>query len=357
MLLAAGLGRRLLPLTFNLPKPVLPVLGRPLLGKILDRLGHQGVERAVVNLHHLPEIMRQRIEDATAGRELSVRLSHEETILGTAGGVRRAAGELCGDGPVLVHNGDMLADVDLAALAATHRASECPATLVLIPARPGYSVVDVDANGRVLSLAGVPEADPGRVASKMMFTGCHLIDEELLLQIPADRPSDIVRDVYRPLAREGRLASYVHDGFWWEFGSPELYLAGSMRLLELSNGELARLGEHDPVHPIGDGLAAVGAGARIDSGAAIRGRVAIGLASQVRSGSIVEDSVVMPEAWVGPRCRVVRSVVANGVELPIGFVAVDSVICPDPGPDADLPPETRRVARLLVHPLDSRTTR
>ena len=184
MLLAAGKGERMYPLTLELPKAAIPVLGRPMALQILNRMAQAGIEEAAVNLHHLPQKMREVLEKGFGNGIPALHLSHEETILGTAGGLRRAAPTLRGDGPILVHNSDSLADIDLLAALRAHQESGHLATLVLTRARPGYSLVDVDGQGRVLSLAGKPSVEPGRVAASYLFTGCHILDESLLDRSP-----------------------------------------------------------------------------------------------------------------------------------------------------------------------------
>jgi len=351
MLLAAGVGRRLYPLTIDRPKPTIPVLGRPMAIQILQRLAAAGIEQAVVNLHHHPERLRALLGEGESALP-DIAFSLEETILGTGGGLRHAAPRLRGgDGTIVVHNCDFLSDIDIAAAARAHRESGLPATLVLAPQRPGYSVIEVDRRGRILSLAGEPHAEPVRVAGRHLFTGCHFIQAELLDRIPPG-PSDIVRDLYRDLAREGRLGSYLHEGFWWEFGSPELYLEGSLKLLDLSASERVAVANHDPVQSIDGATVAVGAGVRIDAEASLSGRVALGLASRVGRDCKIRDSIVMPETWIGPGCRLHRTVVAQGMELPAGFEAEQALICRDPDPRAPLLESTRRVNGLLVYSFD-----
>jgi NDP-sugar pyrophosphorylase family protein len=212
--------------------------------------------------------------------------------------------------------------------------------------------VEVDARGRVLSLAGEPRAEKGRVAGGYLFTGCHVIDEEVLDRIPPEGPSDIVRDVYRGLAEEGRLGSVVHEGFWWEFGTPALYLEGSLKLIDLPLERRVKIACHDPVQPIDRAMAAVGPGVNVDPQARLSGRLALGLASRVGRGCRVEDSIVMPESWVGPGCRLRRTIVARGLELPAGFEAEHAMVCRDLDPTASLPGSARRVDGLLVYSLD-----
>lgn len=353
MVLAAGVGERMLPLTLTQPKPAIPVLGRPLAVQILIWLGRHGVDEAVLNLHHLPEVIRRRVGPGGCHGLPPIHYIYEGEILGTAGGLRNAAGLLRGGSPIVVCNSDFLSDIDLAAVLETHRSAGLPVTLVLATARPGYSEVSTDAAGRVLSLAGKPIADPARVTGRWLFTGCQVIDEEVLERIPAGRPSDLLHEVWRPLAAQGRLGSHAHDGFWWEFGSPELYLEGSLRLLDSTSERRRRIcAEQDPVRPLGGGHAAVGPGAEVDPSARVRGTAALGYATHVSADAVIEDSVVMPEAWIGPSCRLKRSVIAEGVELPAGFAVERALVCLDPDPPAlELPPATRRMRDLLVYDL------
>jgi NDP-sugar pyrophosphorylase family protein len=106
--------------------------------------------------------------------------------------------------------------------------------------------------------------------------------------------------------------------------------------------------EHDPVRNIGGAKATIGAGTATHQTARLLGRVALGYACQVSSGAEIEDSVVMPEAWVGPDCRLRRCVIGHGTELPAGFTAQEALICTDPGEAAGLPPNLRRESGLIV---------
>lgn len=357
MLLAAGRGERMLPLTLSLPKPALPVLGRPIALQLLRALRLQGVAKVVLNLHHLPDAVRRTVDAAEGPAFPGVFYSFEPLLLGTGGGLAKAAPLLRGEGPIVVSNSDFLADCDLTGALDTHRRSGLPATLVLAPERAGYSVVEIDAAGRVLSLAGKPAAPPGDVAGRFMFTGLHVIDESVLEPIPADRPSDIVVDVYRELAAARRLGAHVHRGFWWEFGRPALYLEGSRRLLDLPAERLrAVCAEHDSVHDLDRARAAVGPGVELHESARLGGRVALGFASKVESDAVVHDSVVMPEAWIGPGARLERVVVGPGVEIPAHARLRDVLVCGDPGPSVDgtaMPPGVTRRNGLLLRELGS----
>ena len=354
MLLAAGLGERMLPLTLSRPKPVIPVLGRPIAVQALHCLARHGIEEAVLNLHHRPEVVRRIVGDGGTPGLPKVHYTLEETILGTAGGIRNAQDLLRGDGPIVVCNSDFLSDIDLTATLETHRAAGTPVTLVLAPAREGYSEVALDGNAKVVSLAGRPAADPATVVGNYLFTGCQILEEEVLDRIPANGPSDIVRDVYWKLAAEGGIAAHLHEGFWWEFGSPRPYLEGSLELIGSPIAVRRAISpEQDGVREMDQGIAAVGPGVQFHETARLQGRAALGYASYVSEESLVRDSVIMPEAWIGPGCRLERSIVGVGVELPAGFEAQGELICADPGLGCDLPGLTRAVNGLLVTCFDN----
>jgi NDP-sugar pyrophosphorylase family protein len=295
--------------------------------QILEQLAASGVERAVLNLHHLPETIRRMLDQADPGPLPAISFTEEPEILGTAGGIGNAAGLLRGAGPILVRNSDFLADIDIAALVTRHRRSGMLATLVLAPHRAGYSEVDCDGEGRIISIAGRPEIDRSSAVASLLFTGCHIIEESLLELIPAGRPSDIVRDLYVELAREGRLGSFIHRGFWWEFGRPPLYLDGSLALIGLDDDRRARIARGDPVRRVGSALAALGGETRLHASARFAGRVALGSYAEVGESAHIEESVLMPGAAAGAGSCLKRAVLAPGVRLPDGFEAEDALVC------------------------------
>jgi NDP-sugar pyrophosphorylase family protein len=343
MLLAAGYGERMLPITRVVPKPLIPVLGRPIAPQILSRLGAEGIDETVINLHHLPQPLRNMLGDGTAFGLRALHYSLEEKqLLGTAGGLAQAAGLLKGAGTILVRNSDFLADIPLAQVVASHIRSGCPATIVLAPHRAGYTPVTINEHRRVTGFGG-------KTGGGYLFTGYQLIEESVLELIPKDAPSDIVRDVYFGLAAVGRLNAYVHDGFWWEFGDPRAYLEGSMQVVALPAEHRVHLGDFDVVHRLGDALAAIGPGADVSAPAIeFVGTLAIGMGVMIGERANLEDTVVMPEAWVGPGSILKRCIVGPGTEIPVNFIASESLIVADPDPAAPLTRGVDRVAGLLV---------
>ena len=223
MVLAAGLGTRLRPLTETLPKPLLPVAGRQILEWNLLLLKRHGITEVIINLHHLgDQIVRALGDGARFGLRLAY--SHEPTLQGTSGGIKQAAPFLK-DGPFLVINGDTLSECDLTALIAAHRASAALATLAVRddPEASTWGPVTLDAHGRILQINGNPPlAEPRAALPACMFAGIHVMEQAVLNAIPSG-PGSII-DVYGSLLRQGRpLHGYRMSGYWSDIGDPERY--------------------------------------------------------------------------------------------------------------------------------------
>jgi len=224
MILAAGLGTRLRPLTETTPKPLLPIAGRPILVWNLLLLKRHGITDVIVNLHHLGEQIVQTIGD---GSRLGLRVaySHEPEIQDTGGGIRQAAPFLK-DGAFLVLNGDTLSACDLTDLIAAHRAGKALATLALRedPDTSRWGPVTLDARVRILQINGVPPLAPQArpLPTPCMFAGIHVLEPEILDAIPPG-PGSII-DVYHRLLGKGLvLRGYRMNGYWSDIGTRERY--------------------------------------------------------------------------------------------------------------------------------------
>lgn len=304
MVLAAGYGQRMRPLTLLRAKPALPVLGRPLVHWTAERLAEAGVREVLVNLHHLPGSVEAALG---SGRRFGLRVSyrHEPRILGTGGGPR-AVRSFFGDEPFLLVNGDVVFGFDLRRLLTRQAAAGVPAALALRrnPDPRAYSPVITDRRARILSIAGRPRVAEGAVS---MFAGVHAMSPALLEQLP-EGPSDSVRDLYTPfLAQGGALLGVRLRGEWYDFGQPSLYLEAQLRLLKgrALVDEKARLGAGVQLE-----RSVVGAGSRVGGGA------------RVRCGILWEDSVIEPGA------RVDRSIVAGGGVVRAGELAAGVIVLP-----------------------------
>ena len=308
MVLAAGLGLRMRPLTLLRAKPALPVLNRPLLDWTMRRLARAGVKDVVVNLHHLPETVTAVLG---SGRRfgLRIRYAREQAILGTGGGPR-AVREVFGDEPLLLVNGDVLFDLDPRRLLAVHRASRARATLALRRNPPpyAYSPVVTDRSGRILSIAGRPAAARGAVS---MFASVHVLDPALLDRLP-EGVSDSVLDLYIPLLAEGaHLQGVPSRGAWYDFGRPRLYRDAQLRLLP------GRARDRVLV----DAKARVGSTARLT-------RSVVGAGARVGGGARVERSVLWDGAVVERGARVSGSIVVTGGVVRSGEKAEGVIVLP-----------------------------
>ncbi len=224
MILAAGLGLRLRPMTNTTPKPLLPIAGRPLLVWNLLLLKRHGITDVIVNLHHLGEQIVQAIRDGTRFG-LRVAYSHEPELQGTGGGIRQAAPFLK-DGPFLALNGDTLSECNLTGLIAAHRTGKALATLALRddPEAARWGPVAIDADSRILQINGKPQLAPHAepLPAPCMFAGIHVLEPTILDAIPPG-PGSII-DVYRALLGKGQvLRGYRMSGYWSDIGTRERY--------------------------------------------------------------------------------------------------------------------------------------
>lgn len=290
VILAAGLGTRMRPLTDKTAKPALPVLNEPLIVRTLRELKRAGVSEVMINLHHRPESIRAAIPEGDLG--LKIRYSRETAILGTGGALRKVRSWV-GRNPLFVINGDVIFDFDLKAMAACHRKTDALATLALKPnSNPRkYKPVVTDRTGRILSIRGLPKARKGTVS---LFASVHIIDPVILDRLPAGE-SDTVGDLYIPLLREGgQLQGARQTGVWHDLGSPSGYLKAQMRLLAERGRKRSVL--IDPSVRLGKGArvvrSVVGAGCVIEGPARIEGSV-LWDGALVKSGASLRNCIVM----------------------------------------------------------------
>lgn len=224
MILAAGLGTRLRPLTETMPKPLLPVAGTPLIVWNLLLLRRHGVTEVLINLHHLGDLVAQALGDG-ARYGLSLTYSREPVILGTGGGIKQAEPFFEGQ-PFLVLNGDTLLELDLGALMATHREQGALATMVLRedPEVDRWGPVEVDRARQVLSINGRGRGRTGSgPTQKLMFAGAHVMHPRLLCEVPVGRDSSIIEAYVRAIAQGEPILGYRMTGYWSDVGTPERY--------------------------------------------------------------------------------------------------------------------------------------
>jgi mannose-1-phosphate guanylyltransferase len=298
MVLAAGFGTRLLPLTKHRPKCLMPVAGRTLLGIWLERLAGWGIQRAVVNTHHLAEMVRTRLEQGWPG--LEVVESHEPVILGTGGGLVAAQPEL-GQEPFLLVNADVIASARLPFLIDQLQNSGALAVLGLKDdAR--FNTVALDGDGRVRGFQG----DPGLPVDPLWrtYTGLAAIHPRLLDYLPASGPSGLVQGMRAALAAGETILGSHLEGFWDDLGAAERIL--------LLHGDLAQGGLPELAALTGPGPQWLEASADITTGASLQGFVAAGERVRIADGALVKDSVLLPGVRVEPGAIVENAVLGDG---------------------------------------------
>jgi mannose-1-phosphate guanylyltransferase len=340
MVMAAGLGTRLRPLTYEVPKPMVPVANRPVMEHLLLLLRAGGFEEVIANLHWFPETIEERLGNGD-GLGLSLTYSHEEVLLGTAGGVRNVADWLAEDGDdFVVMAGDALSDVDLGGLVAAHQANGGIATMAVkrVPNVREYGVVVTSADGRVSGFQEKPE--PAEALSDRANTMIYALNREIFDYFPDKLDPDFAKDVF-PILLENDVPFYVHeiDAYWNDVGSIGEYLQGNLDVVagEVSvepAGELVE-GSADPdepgSHPLGsqggglpagvevDGRVLVGAGVQVGDGVRIDGPAVLGDGCRIGDGAKVKQSVLLPGAEVPARGYLVGAIAGiEGALVPSG---------------------------------------
>ena len=335
VIMAGGEGSRLRPLTSERPKPLLPIVGRPVMEHILRLLRRHGLREVWATVHYLADEIESTFEDGSA---LGVRLRYsvEDAPLGTAGSVKRLAEHL--DEPFLVISGDALTDIDLTAVIAFHRERGAAATLVLArqPNPLEFGVVVTEADGRIQRFLEKPSW--GEVFSDTVNTGIYVVDPSVLEQVEPDTSSDFSKDVFPALLQEGApLFGYVAERYWCDIGNVEQYRDANVDALE------GRVQVSIPGEDIG-GSVWIGEGSQVDAGARLEGPLVIGRNcviakdvqlgpltcigdhSVVEAGAVVERSVIFGNAYLGRGARVSAAVLGQQViakaQTTIGEAAV-----------------------------------
>ncbi len=295
MVLAAGFGTRLRPLTDSLPKPLVPVLNRPLVAYTLDLLSRAGVDRVALNLHHLGDKIESALGD---GSDYGLRISYspEYEILGTGGGVMRMRPFLDG-GTFLLLNGDILTGVDLARLVQYHRRQRAAATMLVrpLPCDSAHTPLGMDEDGRLVRFKQVHLAGRGEVRP-VMFCGVHVLEPLVFDFLPATGFACINDQAYVAMIEQGlKVSAFLDEGPWFDLGTPSAYLAANLALLSGA----VRLAHVDL--PQGAGRAdssLVGEDVRLEDGARLDQLVIAGDGCRIGRGARLSHCVLWPGSTV-----------------------------------------------------------
>ncbi len=282
MILAAGYGTRLRPITYLLPKPMVPLCGKPLMAWAIEALMHAGVRDFVVNLHHLPDAIRRHLPPRFPDAHFD--FSFEPEILGTGGGVRKVRSLLEREDEFLLVNGDSVASPPYDELRAARKRRDSLAALTLRHPPPNDRFTPVFFKDGLITGFG-----EGR-GEALMFSGTHVISSRIFRYLPDRDFSGIVEDVYKPLLESGSetLAGVVDDGLWFDIGTPQRYLAAS---------------QSKPNCP------------------------AIGARSTVEGE--VRNSVIWDDCRIGPGVKLESCIVAHGVTIASPMRLQNAIVCRD----------------------------
>jgi mannose-1-phosphate guanylyltransferase len=344
MILAAGLGTRLRPLTYLMPKPVAPVLNRPIVARIAELLGEHGFDDVVTNLSYLPEQIREVLGD---GSEFGLRITYSEESepLGTAGGVGKVRDYLAETESFLVISGDALTDIDLGAMREAHEANVATGGIATLATRrvddtTQFGVVITDEGGRIQGFQEKP--DPAEALSDMANCGIYMFRREIFDHFPPpdhkspagddDQPPGFVDwalDVF-PALLDGDIPFHSHeiDAYWNDIGSVEEFVQGNFDALA------GRVGIAPPGDEVSPGIYAgdasdldgvkvkppvlIGGGCEVGIGTDLHGPVVIGDGARVGPGAMIREAVLLPGAELGEGSVVVGGLYATNVDRPLG---------------------------------------
>jgi NDP-sugar pyrophosphorylase family protein len=317
MVLSAGYGTRLWPLTEDRTKPAIPILGKPLVGYVAEYLAQFGCKEIVVNLHHRPESVRAALGD---GSRFGVQLEYveEPLILGTSGALDNARDLLQGE-TFIVINGKIITDIDLSAALATHRDRKALATLVLLPnrRRERFSVVHT-ANGLITGFGGMPSADDDE---PLKFTGIQILEPEIFDYIPRGVFSHSTTDVYPKAIAEGRsVVAHVAEGKWFELSTIKRYLEISLAMLS-ERGQSNSAGRSCVISENAEVTQSIlWNNVQVEAGSTVH-RSILGDGVTIEAGAVVRDSVVVLAALVAgkqpPEKALKGTVKGNNFVVPI----------------------------------------
>ncbi|MGD0983563.1 MAG: NDP-sugar synthase [Acidimicrobiales bacterium] len=318
VVLVGGEGTRLRPLTYEIPKQMLPVVGRPMIVHVVEWLDRHGVDRAVLSLGYRADAF---VAAFPTSRLEGVALEYvvEPEPLDTAGAVRFAADKAGVSDTFLVLNGDVLTEIDASGLVEFHRSRSAEASIALtpVPDPSNFGVVPTDETGMVTAFIEKPPVD--QVPTNLINAGIYVLETSVLDRIPNGRRVSIERETFPGLVAAGGLYALASDAYWLDTGRPHQYLQAQLDILW---GRRANL----PPAP------EIRAGVFVDPSARVACHLGphcfVGPEASIAAGAVVEDTVVCEGSRIGPGCVLRRSVLMPGAEVRRGATVEDSIVGP-----------------------------
>ena len=328
MVLAAGKGTRLLPLTGEMPKPMAPVAGKPIIQHIFELLAETGLEEVHVNVHYLADSILGAYADTTSVNGMKICMTREAELMGTAGSVKRVANRF--EEIFVVVMGDALTDVDVREVVAFHKEQGALATLALtrVTDTSQYGVVEMNSAQNIASFQEKPRSE--EAISNLASTGIYVLEPEVLGYIPENTFFDFAKDVFpRLLAAGEKLVGYEGDFYWSDIGNLEAYrsaqhdaLSGKVRLNipgeQSAKGLWVERGAR--IYPTAKivGRAVLRRDAIIGRGVTLIGDVTVGSDCWVRTGATIKQSILLPGSCVGDGAHLIDCIVGHGYDVRAG---------------------------------------
>lgn len=327
MILGAGIGSRLDPLTRSLPKPLVPIVGKPVMGHLIDLLKQHGVSEIMINVQYLGHKIRETLGDG-AKYGIPIHYSVEEELCGDAGGVKRCEAFFRdgGDDTFLVIGGDDLTDTDLSRVVREHKTKDATATLAVTPVEDPseYGIVVLDDNGYITRFQEKPKK--GAAFSNLANTGIYVFQTEVFDVIPPDTFFGFGNNVFPALMQAGRpMAGVPSDAYWKDVGNLAIYRQAQRDCMD------GKCAVQFPVPRRGDvwkaadaeiaadaaveGPVTLGIGCRIGAGAVVGEYTVLGDGCVIEEGATVRDSILWPGAVVKAGTHLERCIVGEGVEV------------------------------------------
>ncbi len=316
VLLVGGMGTRLRPLTYRIPKPLIPVMGKPLIMHVIDSLPRE-VDEVVIPMGYKKRTMEEYLLKHRSKRRIT--LVEEPEPMGTGGAVKNVEDHI--DGQFLVINGDSISSLDIAKLIDFHRTKKAFATISLWPVKDPtpYGVVDLDVDKRIRRFQEKPKRQ--EAFSNLINAGAYALEHEILDHIGKGFVS-MEREVFPKILDKG-MYGMEFDGYWIDCGRREDLLRAFWTLMGGDAHRISKKCVHEGAvlkRPVMVGDEAVVAGATIGPHAYISERAVVGLRATV------ERSVLLEDARVGANCRIVDSIVDSGVTIPEGSDILSEIV-------------------------------
>ena len=315
MILAAGFGTRLAPLTQKVPKPMVPVMNRPLLEHTIELLRLSGIREIAVNVHHLPKQVTDHFGDGS-GFGVDLHFSKEEKIMGTAGGIKAVQGFLDG-GPFLVINSDIIVNIDLNRVLQFHRdRGSCLTLVVREDASPEqYDPIEIQEDGRIVHFVGASSMNIPDSTHRVMFTGIQIMEPEIFSRIPAGQFCGTAEDVFPEMIQEGLpVFGYLHKDYWIDMGNRNQYLKVHRDALDGKTRLTPGPGEN-PQGPSIVSPVFIGPNCHIAPDAKVGPYVVLGNGCRVENKAVIENSVLWDGVTVRENCSVMESILGTRVTV------------------------------------------